>query len=44
MFGRCSRITATAAIEPNAITGHGSPIAAAISGSEIAATIDATDG
>ena len=44
MFGRCRRITASAAIDPNAITGHGSSSATAITGSEIAATIDATEG
>jgi hypothetical protein len=44
MFGRCSTTTASAATAANAITGQGSPISAAATGSESAAVIDASDG
>jgi hypothetical protein len=43
MFGRCRTTTATAAPAANTITGHGSPMSTETTGSEQAATIDATD-
>ncbi len=43
MFVRWRLTTATAAAAAKAITGHGSPIKTAISGSEQAATIEATE-
>ena len=44
MFGRCRTTTARAASVAKAITGQGSPISAAATGSYRAAVIDASDG